>query len=216
VRQSVGEAFSQAAETAASGDRADAERVAAIRLLAYAPQEIAGDVLAELLSPQTSQRLQPAAVEALRQQPGEASGEILLEAWGTLSPAVRKAAVSAMLSQTARTTQLLSALGEGNVRPSDLESADRQMLLNHPRKPIREQAQKVLGQPTSADREAVIAQYTPALHEVPDLENGQAVFKKVCSTCHRIGNEGHVVGPDLTSVANKSPEDLLIALLDPN
>jgi putative heme-binding domain-containing protein len=62
----------------------------------------------------------------------------------------------------------------------------------------------------------VIAQYTPALHQEPDLSNGQAVFKKVCSTCHRIGDEGHVVGPDLTSVANKSPEDLLIALLDPN
>jgi putative membrane-bound dehydrogenase-like protein len=216
VRESVGKAFSQAAEVAAAADRADAERVAAIRLLAHAPPKAASDVLAELLSPQTSQRLQTAAVEALRQQPADASGEILLEAWGTLSPAVRKAAVNVMLSQTARTTQLLSAIGEGNVRPGDLESADRQMLLNHPRKPIREQAEKVLGQPTSADREEVIAEYAPALNEEPDLVNGHAVFKKVCSTCHRIGDEGYVVGPDLTSVANKSPQDLLIALLDPN
>jgi putative membrane-bound dehydrogenase-like protein len=216
VRELVGEAFAQAREIAAAGDLPDAERVSATRLLAHAPLDLAGGVLAELLLPQTSQRLQTAAIEALRQQPAEASGEILLEAWGTLSPTVRKAALSAMLSQTTRTTQLLSAIGEGKVRPGDLESADRQMLLNHPRKPIRDHAEKVLGQPTSADREAVIAQYSPALHQEPDLTNGQAVFKKVCSTCHRIGDEGHVVGPDLTSVANKSPEDLLIALLDPN
>lgn len=216
VRQSVGEAFSRAAQIAAAGDRPNSDRVSAIRLLAHAPLDLAGDGLTELLSPQVPQRLQSAAVEALRQQPADASGEILLQAWGTLSPAVRKVAVNVMLSQTGRTTQLLTAIGEGKVRPGDLESADRQMLLNHPRKPIREQAQKVLGRPTSADREAVIAQYTPALQEEPDLTNGQAVFKKVCSTCHRIGNEGYVVGPDLTSVANKSPEDLLIALLDPN
>lgn len=39
---------------------------------------------------------------------------------------------------------------------------------------------------------------------------------KNCVTCHRAAGVGHQVGPDLVSVQNKSLEDLLIAILDPN
>jgi putative heme-binding domain-containing protein len=42
------------------------------------------------------------------------------------------------------------------------------------------------------------------------------VYAKICIQCHRAGNEGHAVGPDMASVQNKSPDDLLIAILDPN
>ena len=43
------------------------------------------------------------------------------------------------------------------------------------------------------------------------------VFKKTCATCHRLENEGIEVGPDLLSaLRNKSPEQLLIDILDPS
>lgn len=216
ARELVTSSFEAAARAAVDSGQSESRREAAIALLAHAPEATAAPVLAELLSPQTPQRLQTAAVDALREQPAARSARILLDTWETLTPAVRKSAIDAMLSQTERTSLLLAAIGEGEVRPGDLESADRELLLNHPRQPIREQAADVLGKPTSADRAAVIAEYTAALDEPADITNGQAVFRKVCSACHKIGNEGHVVGPDLTSVANKSAEDLLIALLDPN
>ena len=51
-------------------------------------------------------------------------------------------------------------------------------------------------------------------------ENGKRVFSDPkgpgCANCHQIAGVGHVVGPNLQSVANKSPADLLIAILDPN
>ncbi len=38
-----------------------------------------------------------------------------------------------------------------------------------------------------------------------------------CFACHRFGNEGGAIGPDLTSVAGKySPRDLLTHIIDPN
>ena len=49
-----------------------------------------------------------------------------------------------------------------------------------------------------------------------DRAAGAAVFKKLCASCHRLGNEGVEVGPDLAALADKSPESLLIAILDPN
>ncbi len=48
------------------------------------------------------------------------------------------------------------------------------------------------------------------------MERGKLAFKKHCVTCHKVGNEGANVGPQLVSVVNKSPEDLLIVILDPN
>jgi len=42
-------------------------------------------------------------------------------------------------------------------------------------------------------------------------------FKKTCSTCHRLENEGVEVGPDLLSaLRNKSKEQLLSDMLDPS
>jgi putative heme-binding domain-containing protein len=51
----------------------------------------------------------------------------------------------------------------------------------------------------------------------PDSAHGKEVFKKVCSTCHRLENEGVEVGPDLLSaLRNKTPETLLVDILDPS
>ena len=55
-----------------------------------------------------------------------------------------------------------------------------------------------------------------ALKMKGDAKAGAAVFQKSCASCHRVGNVGFEVGPDLASLNDKSPESLLIAILDPN
>ena len=42
------------------------------------------------------------------------------------------------------------------------------------------------------------------------------MFKKTCATCHRVQGQGTDVGPDLATVAGRSPDDLLLHVLDPN
>jgi putative heme-binding domain-containing protein len=42
------------------------------------------------------------------------------------------------------------------------------------------------------------------------------VFRKQCAACHQLGGIGNAVGPDLASLGDKSPQALLIAILDPN
>jgi putative heme-binding domain-containing protein len=49
-----------------------------------------------------------------------------------------------------------------------------------------------------------------------DAANGREVYRKNCITCHRSGDEGHEVGPNLASVRTKSPEEILDQILDPN
>ncbi len=51
-----------------------------------------------------------------------------------------------------------------------------------------------------------------------NFDNGRNVFGgAVCFVCHRFGNEGGAIGPDLSSVAGKySPRDLLTHIIEPS
>ena len=58
--------------------------------------------------------------------------------------------------------------------------------------------------------------YRPAIQMRGDRERGRTVFGKVCATCHQAEGRGTDVGPNLATVTNRSPEDLLVHILDPN
>jgi putative membrane-bound dehydrogenase-like protein len=215
LQESVTRFFDAARESALDKGRSVQDRIAATRIATLGPGDVFG-MLATLLEPQVPVDLQSRAIESLRRQTSPEVGRLLLERWNTLTPALRKTGREVLMSRTELTRQLLEALGEGRIGQGDLESSERQLLLHHPQRAVRERAAEVLESEVSADREAVIRQYAAALDAPPDLERGRATFLRICATCHRLGTEGHAVGPDLASVANKSPEDLLVALLDPN
>ena len=52
--------------------------------------------------------------------------------------------------------------------------------------------------------------YTAALEGERDLKHGREVFTKTCLNCHKLGAEGHEVGPALGSVINKPDEAILV------
>ncbi|MHC5542995.1 c-type cytochrome, partial [Singulisphaera rosea] len=58
--------------------------------------------------------------------------------------------------------------------------------------------------------------HRPALAMKGDATAGAAVFQRLCTSCHRLANQGYDVGPDLATLADKSPEALLVAILDPD
>src|SRR5262249_61176886 len=66
------------------------------------------------------------------------------------------------------------------------------------------------------DRKAVIEGYRNALGLSGDSSRGREVYRKICAACHRSGKEGADVGPDLATVKQRTPEELLVAILDPN
>src|SRR5262249_11956213 len=81
---------------------------------------------------------------------------------------------------------------------------------------LRERAEKVLAGSLDRDREKVIERYRPALALTGDPKRGLQVFTKVCSVCHKVGEVGQGVGPDLAALNDKSGEYLLTNILDPN
>src|SRR5207245_1632814 len=98
----------------------------------------------------------------------------------------------------------------------DLDPARVQALLKHPDERLRQRAEKVLASTPRTDRKQVVEQFRPALALKGDPKNGAALFEKHCATCHQLGGKGRSVGPDLATVLNRSDEELLTAILDPN
>jgi len=67
------------------------------------------------------------------------------------------------------------------------------------------------------NRQKVVAEYvTKAGKLVGDAKRGAAVFQKACMICHKVGDLGIEVGPDLKTVATKPREQLIEAIFDPN
>jgi hypothetical protein len=52
----------------------------------------------------------------------------------------------------------------------------------------------------------------------PNFENGKAMFAAAtCYKCHRMGLQGGILGPDLTSAGGKfSPHDMLVSIIEPS
>jgi putative membrane-bound dehydrogenase-like protein len=191
-------------------------RIAAVQLIAHDSFDRVQHALAASLGPRQPQPLQLAAVRALSAYPTPDVADLLLAPWKTYTPPVRREALEALLSRADRVQILLNAIETGTVRRGDIEVDRRAQLIQHRDSGIRDRARKLLGSATSEDRGKIIANYRDALLRSPDADRGKAAFTKSCATCHRFQMEGTEVGPDLRTVQERTPDQLLEQILDPN
>jgi putative heme-binding domain-containing protein len=139
----------------------------------------------------------------------------LLVDWKRYSPTIRGAILDILLTRTAWTSSLLSALEDGCVPPAEIEPARRQQLLTQRKTALKSRAEAVFAH-QNQPREGVVEAYRTALETRGNQAAGATIFKKLCASCHRLGSDGIDLGPDLAALSDKSPEALLIAILDPN
>lgn len=192
------------------------ERVAAVGLLAFFDDQQSTQTLAQYLTPQAPAPLLRAAVAALAMRTGPDAAELLIAEWQAYGPSAREQVVDAMLSRELHTRALLAAVEDGRIKPRELSREKKSRLLSHPQRAIREKSQRLFSAEFVSDRVQVVTEYQHVLDLEAEVERGQQVFNRICANCHRVGNTGHQVAPELASVKNKSPADLLIAILDPN
>lgn len=209
-----GSIFVSARNMALDASRKLEQRMAATRLMAWDPgrrEEVTHELIG-LLTPQQPAMIQDAALTGLSSL-GDVSisGEIL-KRWSTFSPRTRLTALEVLLSREAWALALLEGISKGENVP--LDAVQRARLIRHSSSRVRALASDVLSSPT--DRAQVIEQFQPALRLVGDAERGRSVYDQACRVCHRKGDVGGDVGPDLVSVVNHPPEKLLANILDPS
>ena len=215
VSASLAKVFEQASVTSRDTSATESVRLSAIGLLALADGKLSEQSLPELLTPQTSPGLQQAAVKSLVATGSPRSVELIIAPWKGFGPATRREVVDQLISSAPGAAALVKAVASGAIKPGEIERDKRQLLLNHPNLAVRDAAIKALAE-LPGNRKQVVSDYQPALELPGNAERGQMLYAKTCVQCHRAGTTGHQVGPDLASVQNKSPADLLVAILDPN
>lgn len=216
VRLAVNRAFESAAVIAADSETTEPDRIAAIQLLRFARGENVSGLLAELLSARESQQIQLAAVSSLLGHDAQSSIEPLIENWSTFSPVIRRTIIVGLVSNTAKLPRLFSAIEDEVITSADIDRDIKQQLKQSPEKQTRELACKLLDTDVDTNRSEVVNNFQSVLDLNGDAERGLNVFKKRCSVCHKVGEIGNAIAPDLNSVQNKSEADLLISILDPN
>src|SRR5262245_34742509 len=178
---------------------------------------MAAGPLRDLLSPQVPAEVQLAAVRALALHSSPEVDSALLTPWASYSPALRREVLEVMFSRPDRLAHLLTAMAPKKVQVAQLEPARLEQLRKLPEPDLRRRAAALLATQAIPERKKVVEEYQAALDLPADAVRGKAVFKKTCSTCHRLENEGIEVGPDLLSaLRNKSREQLLVDILDPS
>jgi putative membrane-bound dehydrogenase-like protein len=209
--------FKRAAAVAQDNKRPIGERVAAANLLAAGPFATASPALREMLRPENPNELQLASVRALSAHDHAEVAELLLAGWSSYSPVLRREVLEALFARTNRVGRLLDAIEHKKIHVGQLEPFRVQQLRNHRDTRLRRRAEVLLAGQAAPERQRIVTDYRSALDLKADAARGKALFKKTCATCHRLENEGVEVGPDLlAALRNKTPEALLVDILDPS
>jgi putative heme-binding domain-containing protein len=121
-----------------------------------------------------------------------------------------------MLSYKNRILPLLDAIADGRIAANQIPPARRGLLLRNKDPEIQARATRVLADSAVTPRKQVIDKYNVALTLKGDVRGGQTVFQTNCMICHRLGEQGNEVGPNLSTIRQWSAEQMMVNILDPN
>jgi putative heme-binding domain-containing protein len=172
--------------------------------------------LGRLAVSEPDQSVRLAAIEAIATAGDADVMKSLAAEFASQTPAIRRAILDAMLSNESRAGLLLDEIEAGHIRASELDPFRWERLTKHKSEEIRKRAAKLFDASLPADRRKVLADYQQALTLSADAQRGREVFVKNCTGCHRIGELGVNVAPDIADSRTQLPSQLLTSILDPN
>ncbi|HUS36388.1 MAG TPA: PVC-type heme-binding CxxCH protein, partial [Verrucomicrobiae bacterium] len=172
-----------------------------------------------LVSSTASPALKRRALDALGSIPDAEAGNLLVENFLKVPFALRDPALGQIVKRTEWSQAFLSAIEAKKIDLNTLGPAAVHRLRSHPEKAVAERANKIIDDirgPETKEKNALIAQFLPAVQQEGNIETGKQLFTQNCATCHKFKGEGKDLAPDLTGMGAHGPEDLLVHVLDPN
>jgi putative heme-binding domain-containing protein len=209
--------ISAAAKTARDNKQPDEVRIEAVQRLSYVGA--AGEartLIQELAADEPSRAVREAALEAAARNASRESWQELLGRFSQEPPTIRRALLSGALSRADGADILLDAIEASRIKPAEIDRLTADRLRNHGDSEVRRRAGSVFAAAVPADRQLVLDEYRPALKLEADALRGREVFARNCASCHRIGDLGTDVAPDISDSRTKSPEQLLTDIVQPN
>jgi putative membrane-bound dehydrogenase-like protein len=205
-----------AASALAVSSRPSAERLMALDVLSRSRPDMVETIIPGLLAVTQPSEIQFAAARAVGRAGRPSLAARTLEQWPDLTVATRRELLSALAGSRALAEVVIAALERSTIAPGEIDASTREALARVPGEALRNRAIAVLAKFVPPQRSEALVRYQAALKLVGDEHRGASVFARNCQTCHQRQGQGHRVGPDLSGVAGRAPEALLIDILDPN
>ncbi len=172
------------------------------------------ELLKKLIIPQEHPTIQLAALASLNAIPDNTVSSYILQEWNTLTPGIRDAALATFMLNTQRMKMLLDAVENGTVQAGSLGWGRTSALMGQDNDTIRNKARALLA---NQDQEKINKEYQKALDLKGDPVKGKLVYQQNCALCHQIRDKmGVKFGPDLGTIQNWLPKDILANILAPN
>ena len=146
----------------------------------------------------------------------------LLKRFTNFAAADRTAALQALTSRPSFALALLDAVAAGQLSRDQLTAFHITRLLNLKNAEVDKRVTAAWGriQKSSAEKQAQIAKLEKVFNEAPlwafNAGAGRQHFQKLCMSCHRLGNEGTQLGPELTGAGKHGVRYYLENVIDPN
>lgn len=198
---------------------AAAQREHAFTVLSRARDQESLPVFLELLQ---DNRFRPRALALLGRFDSAEIPKALLQSYAKFNAEERNAALLTLTGRASYAAALLDAIAQGTLQRDQLTALHvRQMSqLGDPK--INQRIAESWGRfsPSPAEKEARIAQLEKVFNEAPlwayDGRAGREHFLKLCASCHRLGEDGTRLGPELTGAGRHGIRYYLENIIDPN
>ena len=185
-------------------------------------ESLRGDVIARvdaLLAKSPGAGVQKSAITELGRVTDAAAGAALIRNFKKIAPEHRQLVLGTLLKRSSWALALCEALAKKSLIPADLGVSGASRLRTHPDRAVATRARVVfdaLKLPQFHEKDALIARFHTALEGKADVKAGKDLFEKNCLICHKFGDKGKDLGPELTGVGLNGPTVLLTHILDPN
>ncbi len=191
-------------------------RLAAVELIGMSQRKVDRKLLSEFAANAADGRLRNAAIKAWCEQGSEEAEAFLMAELPGAGPALRPILLEQILTRASRQAALLAQLESGALTAKQLGAVELKRFVDRAQGKAKEGFQKQLDTILNSNRAVVLKNYQSCLELAGDAERGKQVFTKQCAACHRIGDVGVQVGPDISDSRVHTPDKLLTSILDPN
>ena len=177
------------------------------------------DAINSMLNPQLAPATGAMVIESLGSARVPGLAEELIAIRGKLGPKMAGDILTLLLARADTTTELMQAIADGKIPFTELQLDQRQALLNHPTRSIANRARDLMemkGATVASNRQALVDEWLAVADTEGNLQNGMAMYTKHCALCHKHGDLGVSIGPNLTGMAVHPKEEILVNVLDPN
>lgn len=190
-------------------------RLDAVHSLAFASPAQAVPVLSALLQSGDAELRTASAGTLARFDVPEIAGALIAAIPGR-SATDATPIIDALFMRTAWIHTLLQAFAANTISYDVLPSPYRHRLQAHRDGSIRAAAARLEAAHAAPDIQAALALLPAVEAATGDADRGRAIFAERCAACHRIGDLGESIGPDLKSVRDWETARLFTGIANPN